>query len=1044
MSYAQMKAASRELSTSFASRAQHAVRRKAFVGVADNLGSSGIGGLAREAQSREAYSQFKLWVHASINVIARKVAGQSIMAGEQVGAEENPERAARMAMKEYAQRQSLHCGKIKRQRDYLPASLRQAVDFGNLEVLEQHPVLDHLARPNPVQRRAEFLYFSVANLLITGECYWVGGEVGDGEFEVWAIPTPWVTPKHKGGVFTGYDIQLGSHIERDVDPESVARTFIPDPADPKGAFSPLRAILSPVRVDAALVQSQEDMFERGINPNLIVTVGQSRGPDGKPTGRRPKLQGHQRRSFIRAIRAIWNEAVSAGEPAIVDGLIESVHKLHNTPREMDWMDSGKVVKDRVLQAYGVNPINLGQIDGANRAQAVEAEKSLCFPRGTLVMCPNGVRAIEDVRVGDEVWTHQGRRRKVTDLFRRSYHGKMIAVRASGCSKVLATEQHPFWVSRNGKCQWVKAGDLQLGDCLAFPRIGSEVIAGRPTPKVSVSSILSVRRVPERKQEMLQDDECLTELMQNHGSNREIAGYLGCDISHIQKKRKELGIVAAEGGIATCLPRARRSRVVLSAGKQRHGIKPIISVTASVSEVLGMFAAEGCFNSRRRMTWNFGHAESEYVSKVRDVLYETFGVTSSVHEGDGTLILSASNVTLVSLFRKWFLGPDGKKTVPNMVYEWPKKQRLAFIMGYLRGDGCFATKRDAINGQYAPVSNRRIQFSSTSSSLAYGIRAILSGIGHGCTIQRYEQLKSSSMIQGRKCKIAKHKWVGGISGQTHRMMTGVHKHRSLACTSWRSAGKYVLHRIVSLSSHEAECEVFNFEVADDNSYVLADGGAVHNCNNAVNPIARALSDTMTDFYGPKLSDPPRLIVWIEPCEPKDPELDLRRWSEARKNDDVSREEYRANVLGIGPDERESRGRLLTLVGGLTGAGQIATQVGQGLLSREAAIAMYQVFFEIDEATAESMVGEGQVVNPAAEPPKPEEIEEAIERAVSGQLSVISTALAGAMNGTRDAMLHAMSEIQGKVPAVTEDAAKGCEADSQLLENLTEAQELADVT
>ncbi len=57
-------------------------------------------------------------------------------------------------------------------------------------------------------------------------------------------------------------------------------------------------------------------------------------------------------------------------------MIENVTKLSNQIAEMDFMDSSKLTKSRVLQAYGVSPILLGEIEGANRASSVVAEEIL--------------------------------------------------------------------------------------------------------------------------------------------------------------------------------------------------------------------------------------------------------------------------------------------------------------------------------------------------------------------------------------------------------------------------------------------------------------------------------------------------------------------------------------------------------------------------------------------------------------------------------------------------------------------------------------------
>lgn len=337
-------------------------------------------GSQRATRNRESYGHFRSWVYVCVDAIARRIAGQACGAGEIENAEANQERGAR-----FAQKAGTGGGLIyphHRAKTIPPPAYKYIGEGQQLSVFEQHRSMDLLSRPNGIQRKFEFLYMSAANLLLTGECYWVGTgpdeEDPESRGEVWAVPTSWMTPIHDGGLFTGYKMQVsGQAIPQDIPPEMVARTYFADPSDLKSAYSPLRAILQAIRVDDYIQESQEQMFERGINPNLIVTVGRVRGEDGSLTDRRPVLSGGNRRQIIRAVREIWNQTVSTGDPAILDGLIESVHKLHNTPQEMDWPTSGEIVKKRVMQGYKVNPIVVGEVTAGNRAQAVEAEKNFC-------------------------------------------------------------------------------------------------------------------------------------------------------------------------------------------------------------------------------------------------------------------------------------------------------------------------------------------------------------------------------------------------------------------------------------------------------------------------------------------------------------------------------------------------------------------------------------------------------------------------------------------------------------------------------------------
>lgn len=322
---------------------------------------------SNDRQTREAYNLFRHWVYVCVNAIGRRLAGQPIGAGSREGASPNPDRSQTYQIKQAIRRRKLP-----------PAMREKLTDSENLEILDDHGSLDLLANPNPVQGKFEFLYMSAIQILITGEAYWVGGVRSDSEGnlkpEIWAVPTSWLEPVHKGGYFTGYLLKTKPGQDKEIPAENVARTYFCDPADIKKAYAPLKACISAVRTDDNIQGSQEESFARGPWPNVVITVGKQRGPQGMLTDRRPVLMGQHRRQFIRAIKSIWQETVGQGDPAIIDGLIESIHKLQYTPQEMDWPQSGEIVKRRIMQTYGVNPITVGEIVGANRAQAYEARK----------------------------------------------------------------------------------------------------------------------------------------------------------------------------------------------------------------------------------------------------------------------------------------------------------------------------------------------------------------------------------------------------------------------------------------------------------------------------------------------------------------------------------------------------------------------------------------------------------------------------------------------------------------------------------------------
>lgn len=302
----------------------------------------------------QGFVHFRQWVYVVVNHIARRIAEQPIRLGQIVrDGQAASERRHRVVPK------------------YIKAQTR-LIEDEEIAVINDGALADVLERPNRIQSRYDFVYICVANLLMTGEAYVLGGRTRREENpELWAVPTGWIRPEHEGRLFSGY--MLKPHPNREghrLSVEQVARIYLPDPTDPKGCISPVFTQLRAVHVDDHIQASQEMAFENGIFPSLALHVGRV---DGKEKGPRRLLQPHQRRQLIAAVRKIYGGVARSGEPLILDALVEEISQITRAPREMDWNQSAELVRKRIFHAFGMNPINTGEIAGVNRAQAAVAE-----------------------------------------------------------------------------------------------------------------------------------------------------------------------------------------------------------------------------------------------------------------------------------------------------------------------------------------------------------------------------------------------------------------------------------------------------------------------------------------------------------------------------------------------------------------------------------------------------------------------------------------------------------------------------------------------
>lgn len=109
----------------------------------------------------------------------------------------------------------------------------------------------------------------------------------------------------------------------------------------------------------------------------------------------------------------------------------------------------------------------------------------CFPAGTKVATEDGPKSIEDIEVGDRVWSQDQATGKkslqpVLNLFHHTVDSLVRITTSDG--SVEATDSHRFWVHERG---WTEAGELRAGDTLETRDGGSAQVLGTTAVKGAV-------------------------------------------------------------------------------------------------------------------------------------------------------------------------------------------------------------------------------------------------------------------------------------------------------------------------------------------------------------------------------------------------------------------------------------------------------------------------------------------------------------------------------------------------------------------------------
>lgn len=370
----------------------HGYRQKASVSALTmtGVGQGTLGQLQKQtslAQHKEQYRYNVNWPNAIIKVISDRIAGQPLRVARVVTKEEVRElvgivRKGTERQRVKALRRLRRIRACSPNKKFLPGHLKH--HHANLEVLEDHPILRVVAEPNPIMVRWSLVYMTVGSMELTGKGYWWFDRV-DGwknKFQLWPIPSSWIEPVHdqaKQMLYAEWEIRppgTGENVR--VPGNAVGYMYYPDPANPLGAISVLQSQARSVIVDEGILECQRRSFANELFPGMAVVIG--RNPDIQGVGvqgQRPILSKEQRAQIIGALKQAYRGAQNAGEPIILDGLVEDIKPTSMGPREMAYMESSKLSKERLTQAWGVNPISMGQVEGANRASSAMADDHLC-------------------------------------------------------------------------------------------------------------------------------------------------------------------------------------------------------------------------------------------------------------------------------------------------------------------------------------------------------------------------------------------------------------------------------------------------------------------------------------------------------------------------------------------------------------------------------------------------------------------------------------------------------------------------------------------
>lgn len=493
--------------------------------------------------------------------------------------------------------------------------------------------------------------------------------------------------------------------------------------------------------------------------------------------------------------------------------------------------------------------------------------NFCFAPGTGVMLADGTyRAIEDIKIGDDVITHTGGVQKVTHTFVREYEGPIQAIHVDRFQDpILATGNHPF-----------RAISVEAPPLMGYA--GSKVSSKARYRKDQITSAL--RDGHHHFGSAQPAVRAVREFIMEHGPS--LAGDIAEGLGHNRNYGPVIlrRVLKRHGDVFECRPLQDGEHASLTKGRSRIRVWSVCEDAPLVAEsevraekswmaastltpgmfllgaerrmgstanrdratLLGYYLAEGCRLTPHKdygVALCFGAHERHLVEHAAHLAEKSFpGTRASIQKpSNGGLRVNLYGAGI----DRWMVEHGGvyseSKRLHSSVFSWDQESLLRMLAAWMAGDGDFHTGTLRLRGSTASMDlgeqmQRVAELCGVKSSLVF-------------TRQRIGEVVSQiEMVVGGEPRLfdvipRHHTWSVVVSkdsttdvacrtprwGSTLHDVSAVRKRQNFAW--WEDCRVHVVR------SNEAipyKGIVHNLEVAGDNSYVVTHGVAVHNCEH----------------------------------------------------------------------------------------------------------------------------------------------------------------------------------------------------------------------
>lgn len=459
-----------------------------------------------------------------------------------------------------------------------------------------------------------------------------------------------------------------------------------------------------------------------------------------------------------------------------------IDDILNVPVPVNYFCS-KYTEEDIAKIYNVSNLTIG---------------GLCVHPDTDVMCKDKCKKIKDIKKGDEVITHKGEFKKVTETFVRKYDGDLIEITPQYSNIDLQlTPEHPVYVIRASHCGRIgrkdrnkicrpNCGDLKQG-------INKKYLRKNKSVKESIKGC-NYKYFENYKPEWIKASELKKTdylIIPRIKHSKEVA----IKISDYVKN-----IIITRG---YCYPEGKdKFGNIFKHPMGKHIFKNEVKLDSELLRLFGYYIAEGCSSSKKgSIRFCIATYENELTKDILALMKNKFNLEGKIYDNTRHRRIIEFNSSILSkLFISLFGHGARNKKIPSCFLELKDKNIKQLLKGMFLGDG--------------NKSEYGCAYTTTSKQLSKQITLLLTKIGIIPSIY-YDKTRDSYQLRLSELQMRKYDFgfkIKNISKNASRF--------------WLDEDNIYIP-IKNIKKTKYSGKVYNLEVEDHHSYMLTHL-TVHNC------------------------------------------------------------------------------------------------------------------------------------------------------------------------------------------------------------------------